>query len=55
MYKFSEQLRDEAINYFKENHNHLITHEIADEYLLSLAGLYRTFKKVAQKKIASAS
>ncbi len=50
MYKFSQQLRDEAIKYFFENHNHSITHEIADEYLLSLAGLYKIFKKVAQRK-----
>lgn len=53
MYKFSQQLRDEAVQYFAKEHDHQITHAIADEYLLSLAGLYRTFKKVAQRKVAN--
>lgn len=39
MFKFSEQLRNEAIAYFREVCQIEISHEEADEYLRSLASL----------------
>ena len=48
MYKFSQKLREKAIKYFKEKHNHQITHEKADEYLFSLAGLYEAFSTIRE-------
>jgi len=48
MYKFSQKLREKAIKYFKEKHNHQITHEKADEYLLSMAGLWNAFSELSE-------
>jgi hypothetical protein len=39
MFKFSEQLRNEAIDYFRDICQINISHEEADEYLRSLSSL----------------
>ncbi len=43
MFKFSEQLRNECIEYFKDVCGKKINHEEADEYLRSLALLCSAF------------
>lgn len=40
MFNFSEQLRDECIEYFIEVHDENISHEEADRYLNSFADLF---------------
>lgn len=42
-YKFSEELRNCLIDYFKKNYNMPISHEQADEWLDSLASLLECF------------
>jgi len=39
MFKYSEKLRNDTIDYFKETHGKLIDHEEAEMYLESLSNL----------------
>ena len=48
MYKFSQPLREKTIKYFSLKHNLEITHAKADEYLSSMAGLYKVFSTKAE-------
>lgn len=44
-FKFSQNLRDQLIEYFWKYHNLTISEEQADEYLNSMADLYSAFNK----------
>lgn len=44
-YKFSLELREKTIAYFLREHQVEISHELADEYLVSMAGLYSAFSR----------
>ena len=45
MYKFSQQLREEAIEHFNMQYGYKIDHAKADDYLLSMAELWDIFAK----------
>lgn len=49
-FKYSEQLRLELIKYFKEKHNHEVSHEEADEYLDSLGSLFESMISFTRAK-----
>lgn len=48
--KFSMQLKNQLIEYFKQKYNLDVTLDQADEYLDSLADLVLTFSKSLDKK-----
>jgi hypothetical protein len=48
--KFSENLLNDTIKYFKINYNVLINIETAEEYLASLARLYNCFDGLIDQK-----
>jgi len=50
MSTFTQELVDRTIKYFKEKYNHDISPEIAEEYLNSLANLYRAISKFPYPK-----
>lgn len=45
MSKFTQELVDKTIKYFKEKYDHDISPETAEEYLKSLGNLYRSISK----------
>lgn len=45
-YKFSQNLRDQLIEYFQKYHSLTISDEQADEYLNSLAELFLVFNSM---------
>jgi len=47
-FKFSENLRNELIEYFWKCHNLTISEEQADEYLDSLADLFMVFNSMRE-------
>lgn len=49
-FQFSQQLRDQLIKYFKERKGVDITLEQADEYLNSMADLYKCFIVLTKEK-----
>jgi hypothetical protein len=48
VYKFSQQLRNQMIEYFQKYHSLTISDEQADEYLNSLADLFITFNSMRE-------
>ena len=48
LYKFSQNLRNQIIEYFWKCHNLTISEEQADEYLDSLAELFITFNSMRE-------
>lgn len=50
VFKFSQNLRDRLIEYFKKYHNLTISQEEADEYLDSLADLVLAFEAVHNRQ-----
>lgn len=48
--KYSQELIQKCRAYFKEKHDHIISEETAEQYLDSLASLYRCFQKSIQQK-----
>ena len=42
-YNFSQKLRERLIEYFKRHHDLEVSHDQADEWLDSMAGLYLAF------------
>lgn len=45
-YRFSEELRNRIIEYFRKNNNLEITNETADEWLDSLGELFIIFNSI---------
>jgi hypothetical protein len=50
MFQFSQQLKDRLAKYFKERKGITITSEQADEYLDSMADLYKCFIAMVKEK-----
>ena len=42
-FKYSQNLIDRTVKYFKEKYNHEISDEVANEYLSSLSGFFLAF------------
>jgi hypothetical protein len=50
MNKYTKELINKTILYFKNKYNHVIDEETATEYLNSLAGFYRIMTKFTETK-----